>query len=195
MLSDQSQHQQTVTQKSTNQEGRSLLKSEPEQNGAQPHTGLLSRPPSEYIMTKPGEFTMISNKEIAPGHVTMIGFTTPIVKVGAPIPLEEFYNQHPGALPSRLAENPKYSKLIQAKPSQFTPVQSQQPSQHYKPILKPSTLADSRKELTIPSASSIDITERLQKYQAMKFPQNSALYSDAMRPNRKLVCGLFSTLY
>lgn len=50
----------------------------------------------QYLMLsaeQPGHFTPVMNRQVAPGHVTMIGYTTPIVKVGDPIPLEQYLKE------------------------------------------------------------------------------------------------------
>ncbi|KAH7638854.1 hypothetical protein HUG17_2887 [Dermatophagoides farinae] len=43
--------------------------------------------------TEPGQFIPITNREVGEGHVTMIGYTTPIVKVGDPIPIEQYLRE------------------------------------------------------------------------------------------------------
>lgn len=41
------------------------------------------------MRAKPGQFTLVSNQQVGPGHVTMIGYTTPIVKVGGIVKMDQ----------------------------------------------------------------------------------------------------------
>lgn len=67
------------------------------ESSTEPASALRSQSHSQqYLMLsaeQPGHFTPLMNREVAPGHVTMIGYTTPIVKVGDPIPLEQYLKE------------------------------------------------------------------------------------------------------
>ena len=115
---------------------------------------------SEIFTTNPGQFQLISNKEVSPGHVTMIGFTTPIVKVGEPVPLEQFLSQDPRF---SYSNGPKLAKMIQPKPDIFVPVSSIEPKDNIK--------------------ESSGSQPKFAKYQSMKaMPDSAPYYPDPHAP-------------
>ena len=54
---------------------------------------------------KPGQFTLVSNQQVGPGHVTMIGYTTPIVKVGGIVKIDQISPGQMGAAAHRNSES------------------------------------------------------------------------------------------
>ena len=55
------------------------------------------------MRAKPGQFTLVSNQQVGPGHVTMIGYTTPIVKVGGIVKIDQI---SPGQMPRHSEASP-----------------------------------------------------------------------------------------
>lgn len=78
-------------------------------------TGIQQR--MSMIGAKPGQFTLVSNHQVGPGHVTMIGYTTPIIKVGGIV-------KYDSQVPNSLLESNKVS-ISAAKQNHASVLQQQ----------------------------------------------------------------------
>ena len=99
IASPSDQVDETSTDKSSSSSSSSATKPQQRTGSVESSNSVTSSPSNSQRLlqllqsTEPGRFIPLSNQEIGDGHVTMIGYTTPIVRVGEPIPIEQYLRE------------------------------------------------------------------------------------------------------
>ena len=97
-------------------------------------TGKLTANQIQNLMNgRAGHFTLVSNQQISPNHVTMIGYTTPIIKMGGFVKSEQLSQAAPQAMPSLPSSSavPESSKMSSVSAGLAASSSTMDPSSQY----------------------------------------------------------------
>ncbi|OTF82926.1 hypothetical protein BLA29_012438, partial [Euroglyphus maynei] len=124
------------------------LRSGPNNNGAM--TSSNSQRLLQLLQsTEPGQFVPLANQKLGEGHVTMIGYTTPIVRVGDPIPLEQYLREQRQIHDHQEQQSMQTRPLSSSSQGEFLARLNQQlQSNHGNNPVTESSLANSAQEST-----------------------------------------------
>ncbi|KAH9426993.1 hypothetical protein DERP_011663 [Dermatophagoides pteronyssinus] len=132
IASPSDQVDETSTDKSSSSSSSSATKPQQRTGSVESSNSVTSSPSNSQRLlqllqsTEPGRFIPLSNQEIGDGHVTMIGYTTPIVRVGEPIPIEQylreqrqFHEQHQHQQQQPILQQGEISRILERLNQKF----------------------------------------------------------------------------